>query len=285
MINLRDKYKQVFGTLPNRHGTGKVVYSESRRNVALEDYINDNLELLQEVFMESGLEFTYLPERLDYEEELYEIGSPSPIVNENEVRYSLYTDDLPLEAPSSDAELSVRDDVRFREVDPLVRKFEQLRKQVPDRVIEQLIDQALQQREMLSRLVIGPQNKITLIDYDNLEIELRPIEMAFYMLYLRHQEGINFKDLVDYKDELWRYYKHASVTDNQEKMKTTMERLIDPFSGSADQHRSRIARAINDAVGDRLTPELARFYKLEGAKGEDKKIMIPQDKIVWKVDW
>lgn len=280
MINLRDKYNQAYGIMPNGHGMGKVVYSESHRNTVLEDYINDNLELLQGLFMESGLEFTFLPERLDYEDEIYEIDSSRHIVNEKEIKLSLFDET----GESCQLERS-KNNVRFRVADSLDKKYEQLRNQIPDWVLEQLFNEALRQHEKLSRIYVGPQNKLILADYDNIEIELRPIEMAFYVLFLKHPEGINFKDLFDHKDELWRYYKHATVTDDQERMKTTMERLIDPFSGSADQHRSRIARAINEAVDGRLTPELARFYKLEGAKGEDKKIMIPQDKIVWKVDW
>ena len=284
MINLKDKFKKAFGTGNAGGSTGKVVYSESRSNVELENYINDNLELLQEVFAESGLEFTYLPEWLDDEDDYTIVGSQH-IVLDNKVNYQPIIEAEACETAEPDIEISADNNIRFREADPLTRKFEQLRKLVPDHVINQIFDQALRQREMLSRLVVGPLNKLILVDLDNLEIELRPIEMAFYMLYLKHQEGINFKDLVDHKDELWRYYKHATVTDDQEKMKTTLERLIDPFSGSADQHRSRIARAINDAIGDKLTPELARYYKLEGARGEAKKISLPQDKIIWKLDW
>ena len=284
MINLRDKYNQTFSNMPNGH-TGKVVYSESRRNAMLEDYINDNLELIQEAFTESGLEFTYLPHWLDYEDDDYAmVGSPHVVLEEKN-DYIPTSEYKVLESPRPIEEFRVQGDVRFREVDSLDKKYEQLRKQIPDWVLSQLFDGILQQNEQLSRMVVGPQNKLILMDYDNIEIELRPIEMAFYLLFLRHQEGINFKDLVDHKDELWRYYKHATVTDDLDKMKLGLERLIDPLSGSANEHRSRISRAINEATHGKFTPELARFYKIEGAKGEDKKIPLPQDKIVFNLDW
>ena len=284
MINLKDKFKKAFGNMPVGH-TGKVVYSESCRNAELDEYINDNLELIQEAFTESGLEFTYLPNWLDFEDDEYVmVGSPH-IVLDNEVDYIPSPKYDILESPIPAEACSVESDVMFREIDSLDRKYEQLRKQIPDWVLEQLFNEALQQHERLSRMVVGPLNKIVLTDFDSIEIELRPIEMAFYLLFLKHPEGINFKFLSDYKDELWRYYKHATVTDDLDKMKLGLERLIDPFSGSANEHRSRIARAINEATGGKFSPELARYYKIEGAKGEDKKILLPQDKIVFNLDW
>ena len=264
----------------------RVIYSESHKNAELERYINDNLDLLQKMFVSSGMEFVYLPELADNDEDELLLSTPSYIVNEDEPCY--YPSSIPEEILASESNSNPsapNHNVLLRQRDYLDDKFDKLRKIIPDHIIEQILNEAMQQHEMLSHLVLSPRNQLILKDYDDIVIELTPIEMAFYLLYLRHPNGINFKDLGDHKDELWRYYKHASVTDDLEKMKATVELLIDPFSGSANQKRSRIARAINQAFEGKYRKELARYYTIEGARGEDKKIMLPRDLVVPGLDW
>ena len=233
-----------------------------------------------------------LSKYLEEVEELYQ----KSVVEEEIADYVATPDVLPKGAPEVEPNTN---DIRFREVvsprpcepprlpdDEIDIMYEQLRQSIPDWVLRKIFADAMKEREMLSKMVVSPQNKLILTDYDNMEIELRPLEMAFYFLYLKHPEGINFKDLVDYKDELWRYYKHTSIIDDKEKMMQSMERLLDPFSGSVNQQRSRIARAINESIGKKFRPELARYYMIEGAKGEDKKILIPRDKVDFsQTDW
>ena len=54
----------------------------------------------------------------------------------------------------------------------------------------------------LSRLLVTENYCITLPDYDNTEVRLEPIQKAIYLLFLRHAEGIRFKELPDYREEL-----------------------------------------------------------------------------------
>jgi hypothetical protein len=43
----------------------------------------------------------------------------------------------------------------------------------------------------LSKLVIDNNNRIFLPDFGNIEIKLRPLEKALYILYLNHPEGLD----------------------------------------------------------------------------------------------
>ena len=53
----------------------------------------------------------------------------------------------------------------------------------------------------LSRLVITEDYRFILEDYQK-EVELQPVHKAVYLLFLAHPEGIEFKRLADYREEL-----------------------------------------------------------------------------------
>lgn len=56
--------------------------------------------------------------------------------------------------------------------------------------------------EHLSRLYITREFRIFLVDYNNLEIKMPVLPKAVFILFLRHPEGIRFKELADYYPEL-----------------------------------------------------------------------------------
>ena len=58
----------------------------------------------------------------------------------------------------------------------------------------------------LSRLLITKDYRFFLLDLGNREVELQPVHKAVYLLFLAHPEGIEFKQLDDYREELTRYY-------------------------------------------------------------------------------
>ena len=60
-------------------------------------------------------------------------------------------------------------------------------------------------RAKLSRLMITKDYWFILMDYDQKEVELQPVHKAVYLLFLAHPEGIEFKRLADYREELTRY--------------------------------------------------------------------------------
>jgi hypothetical protein len=57
----------------------------------------------------------------------------------------------------------------------------------------------------LSRLVITRDYRFILEDYHK-EVDLQPVHKAVYLLFLAHPEGIEFKRLADYREELLSYY-------------------------------------------------------------------------------
>lgn len=72
-------------------------------------------------------------------------------------------------------------------------------------VLEELQLEAAKQR--LSKLYITHDCRFILTDLGNKEIDLQPVHKAVYLLFLAHPEGIEFKMLSEYADELTEYYK------------------------------------------------------------------------------
>ncbi|MBR1934069.1 MAG: hypothetical protein IJ841_10345 [Prevotella sp.] len=57
-------------------------------------------------------------------------------------------------------------------------------------------------KTQLSRLVITKDHRIVLPDYNDIEVKMEPLVKAVYLLFLKHSEGILFKELTDYREEL-----------------------------------------------------------------------------------
>ena len=113
----------------------------------------------------------------------------------------------------------------------------------------------------LSRLLVTENYCITLPDYDNTEVRLEPIQKAIYLLFLRHAEGIRFKELPDYREELAEIYHSMDVTD--------------PLNHSIIEKCARIKQ-----VFKQITPH--EEYVITGQKGEVKRITLDRDLVEWE---
>ena len=168
--------------------------------------------------------------------------------------------------------------------DELIGLFNRVRNILPEWAIKQMLMDKLQQHEVISRIEISHRRIIYLPDYD-ISIRLRPVEMAFYILYLKHPEGINFKDLADYRDELMRYYKHYATTTDLDSMNEAINNVVNPLKeNNKDIQRSRIQRAINEAFAGKFCEAYAKQYIITGRRGEDKMITLPREMVIWLVD-
>ena len=115
-------------------------------------------------------------------------------------------------------------------------------------------------RAKLSRLVITKDYRIILADYDNKEVELTPVHKAVYLLFLAHPEGIEFKKLRDYRDELARYYMATARQMDKETIMESVDMLVDPLNNSINEKCSRIKKVFLDMM-DEYT---ASYYIISG---------------------
>lgn len=112
----------------------------------------------------------------------------------------------------------------------------------------------------LSRLVITEDYRFILTDYQNREIELQPVHKAVYLLFLAHPEGIEFKRLGDYKDELTHYYMATAKTLDKEKVIEGVAHLVNPLDNAINEKCSRIKKVFLDMM-DEYT---ASYYIISG---------------------
>lgn len=134
----------------------------------------------------------------------------------------------------------------------------------------------LDYRVKLSRLHIFKSGKIKLVDF-NKEIELDQRSTAFYFLFLRHPEGIRFKDMADYRKELIELYWQL-VDRERADVEKTIDNLINPLGNEMNVCASRIKAAFKNKVGEHV----AKFYYLEGPAGDTKKVPLDRDLVIWE---
>jgi len=127
----------------------------------------------------------------------------------------------------------------------------------------------------LSRLVVDKQFRILFPDYGNLEVKMHALPKTLYLLFLRHPEGIRFKELYQHRDELLRIYKYINRTSDHEKVIQSIDDLTDMTNPSINQKSARIREAFRDIMDENT----ARHYYLQGYNGKPKKISLPPEMI------
>ena len=132
----------------------------------------------------------------------------------------------------------------------------------------------------LSKMVITNDYRIVLPDYNHLEITMSPLPKAVYFLFLKHTEGILFKHLPDYKDELMCIYKQVSNREKLRDMKKSINDVTDPTKNAINEKCSRI----REAFVKHFDEQIAKNYFITGTRSEPKKIILPRTLIAWETE-
>lgn len=114
-------------------------------------------------------------------------------------------------------------------------------------VLEELRLEAAKGR--LSRLVITDDFRFFLPDY-GLEVELQPVHKAVYLLFLAHPEGIEFKRLTEYREELTGYYMKTARLMDREKIVEGVNHLVDPLDNAINEKCSRIKKVFLELMDE-----------------------------------
>ena len=102
----------------------------------------------------------------------------------------------------------------------------------------------------LSRLLITNDYRFILEDYNRQEVELQPVHKAVYLLFLAHPEGIEFKRLSDYREELTRYYMATAKLMDKEKIIEGVDHLVNPLNNAINEKCSRIKKVFLDMMDE-----------------------------------
>lgn len=107
---------------------------------------------------------------------------------------------------------------------------------------------------------------------------MEPLVKAVYLLFLNHPEGIYFKHLPDYREELAHIYNKVRPMGMNERTLRSIEDVTNPMLNSINEKCARIRGAF---VG-RFDDHMARHYYIDGLRGEAKKIALPRNLVAWE---
>lgn len=162
--------------------------------------------------------------------------------------------------------------------------YQQVRELRLSGVSDWVLKQYLFPPKELSRMVITEKYDIILPDYHDMAIKMEPLVKAVYILFLRHEEGILFKCLSDYREELYNIYIDIrSKMDrpahlSEEKIRQSIEALTNPLSNSINEKCARVKQAF----ALQFDESLAKAYAIDGNWGEPKKISLDRTLVEWR---
>lgn len=142
---------------------------------------------------------------------------------------------------------------------------------------EKEIISSLHSSHPLPQLIITRNYKIFLGD-ERKEIHLEPLVKSVYLLFLKHPEGIIFKDLPDHREELAHIYNKVRPLGLTERALKSLEDVTNPMLNSINEKCARIRR-IFDTM---LDSSVAEQYYIKGMRGKVKKIALPRNLVVWE---
>lgn len=141
-----------------------------------------------------------------------------------------------------------------------------------------ILERILHHNDEMSRLVITKEYKIVLPDYNNMVIKMEPLVKAVYLLFLRYPEGLMFKELPDYREELTEIYLLLKPNGLTERVQKSIEDVTDPTKNSINEKCARIRGAFLEQFDNHL----AKHYYINGLRAQPKKIALPRELVVWE---
>jgi hypothetical protein len=157
-------------------------------------------------------------------------------------------------------------------VEQMLRLFEGVRLRI-------LFNQNFRQGLKPSKLKVTKAGRFLLPDYGNIEIKLRPLEKTLYLFYLLHHEGVRLTHLADHKEELKQLYFRFTNTGELPLIYSRIDDLCNALSNSASEKISKIKKAFEKTVGQKL----AAHYIIQGDHGDAKKILLEKEYQV--IEW
>ena len=129
----------------------------------------------------------------------------------------------------------------------------------------------------LKKLIISRNYRI-LIGDECKDVHMEPLVKSVYLLFLKHPEGINFKDLPDYRQELADIYNKVRPLGLTDRAFQSIEDVTNPMLNSINEKCARIRRAFVSV----LDKSIADHYIIKGPRGEAKKIDLLRELVTWE---
>lgn len=154
---------------------------------------------------------------------------------------------------------------------------ERIRKLKDYGMSEKELTSLLETEQPLLKLTISRNYRLYLGE-QRVEIRMEPLVKAVYLLFLRHPEGIIFKDLPDYRQELTKIYSDVRPWGLTDRAIQSIEDVTNPLLNSINEKCARIKKTFLGVMGS----DMAEHYYIKGTRSEPKKISLPRDLVVWE---
>ena len=193
-----------------------------------------------------------------------------PNVEESSTQYEKSVDFMILRDYNAD---SVFQFDAFQLADEIRTRIQLLKESGSLSLIGDILDEIQGATKKLSTLFITNDYRIFLKDYGMKEVVMSPLPKSVFILFLSHSEGILFKQLSNYHDELLSIYRNITVHENIDRVMESIRALTDPLNDSINEKCSRIRAAFLEVIADNL----AQHYYVTGKRGEPKKIILDRN--------
>lgn len=154
---------------------------------------------------------------------------------------------------------------------------ERIRKLKDYGMSEKELTSLLETEQPLLKLTISRNYRLYLGE-QRVEIRMEPLVKAVYLLFLRHPEGIIFKDLPDYRQELTMIYSDVRPWGLTDRALQSIEDVTNPMLNSINEKCARIKKTFLAVMGSGM----AEHYYIKGTRCEPKGIALPRDLVVWE---
>jgi hypothetical protein len=153
-------------------------------------------------------------------------------------------------------------------------------------MVQKLKDCGLSEKEITSLMhTEQPLLKLTVswnyriyLGEEHKEVHLEPLVKSVYILFLKHPEGIVFKNLPEYRQELTKIYSEIRPYGLTDRAIQSIEDVTNPLLNSINEKCARIRKTFVSLLGSNLSEN----YYIKGLRGEAKKISLPRDLVVWE---
>ena len=136
---------------------------------------------------------------------------------------------------------------------------------------------SLRNNKPLVPMIVSKNYKLFLGD-ERKEVHMEPLVKSVYLLFLKHPEGINFKDLPDYRMELADMYNKVRPWGLTDRALRSIEDVTNPLLNSINEKCARIRKVFTSL----LDSSVAEHYYIKGTRGKAKCIDLPREMVVWE---
>lgn len=140
------------------------------------------------------------------------------------------------------------------------------------------IHEFIDKQEPLSRMIITPDYRIILPDYNHMEIEMGALPKAIYFLYLRYPEGIVCRYMQDHYTELINIYRQLRPNTDEARLNLTITKVVNPLGNALNENIARIRRAFVEKFDEHL----AKNYIITGERSSTYSIPLDRNLITWE---